>query len=346
MDMRSLMNLDDYERLEVIQDAQSGLTAVIAIHNTKLGPAIGGCRMWSYPSVEDAIIDAVRLAQGMTYKSAMAELPFGGGKAVIIGDPGKEKSESLFRALGRFINRLQGEYITGMDVGTTSADMDWVYKETRYVTDISGSLGASGTFTADMTAYGVYLGMRASLKKLDGAESLSGKVVAVQGLGKVGMFLCRYLAHAGAKLVVTDLNEDLVREAVQQFGAKAVGVNDIVHELCDIYSPCALGGIINDTSIPQLQCRIIAGAANNQLAEERHGDVLHQRGILYAPDYVLNAGGIIVTAAELNDNSPSYARSRVERIYGTLMNVFARSDKLGISTAKAANQLTEQLLSE
>ncbi|MCM3627916.1 amino acid dehydrogenase [Paenibacillus glycanilyticus] len=345
MDLRSLINLDDFERLEVIQDVQSGLTAVIAIHNTKLGPALGGCRMWNYPSVEDAVIDAVRLARGMTYKSAMAELPFGGGKAVVIGDPLKDKNEPLFRALGRFINRLQGEYITGMDVGTTSADMDWVYKETRYVTDISGSLGASGTFTADMTAYGVYLGMRASLKKLDGLESLSGKVVAVQGLGKVGMFLCRYLAHAGAKLVVSDLNDELVQKAVQHYGAKAVGVNDIAQELCDIYSPCALGGIINDKSIPQLQCRIIAGAANNQLAEERHGDILHQRGILYSPDYVLNAGGIIVTAAELNDNSPSYARNCVERIYGTLMNVFERSDKLGISAAKAANQLTEQLLS-
>ncbi|SFF21173.1 leucine dehydrogenase [Paenibacillus catalpae] len=346
MDLRSLMNLEDYERLEVIQDVKSGLTAVIAIHNTKLGPALGGCRMWKYLSVEDAIIDAFRLARGMTYKSAMAELPLGGGKAVIIGDPGKDKSEPLFRALGRFINRLHGEYITGMDVGTTSADMDWVYKETPYVTDITGSLGASGTFTADMTAYGVYLGMKASLKKLDGSDSLSGKVVAVQGLGKVGMFLCRYLALAGAKLIVADLNEELVQKAVMHYGAKATPVKDIAQELCDIYSPCALGGIINDTSIPQLQCRIIAGAANNQLAEERHGDVLHSRGILYAPDYVVNAGGIIVTAAELNGNSPSYARSRVERIYGTLMNVFAWSDKFGISAARAANQLTEKLLSE
>lgn len=344
MDMRSLLNLDDYERLEVIHDARSGLTAVIAIHSTKLGPGLGGCRMWNYPSVEDAIIDAVRLARGMTYKSAMAELPFGGGKAVIIGDPGKDKNERLFRAFGRFIDRLQGEYITGMDVGTTSADMDWVFQETRYVTDISGSLGAAGTFTADMTAYGVFLAMKASLKKLDGSESLSGKVVAVQGLGKVGMFLCRYLALAGAKLIVTDLNGELVRNAVQQYGARAVGVDQVIHELCDIYSPCALGGILNDASIPQLQCRIVAGAANNQLAEERHGDVLHQRGILYAPDYVINAGGIIVTAAELNDNSPSYARSRVEQIYRTLTNVFEWSDKHGVSAAKAANQLTEQLL--
>lgn len=346
MDLRSLMNLDDFERLEVIQDARSGLTAVIAIHSTKLGPGLGGCRMWSYPSVEDAMLDALRLARGMTYKSAMAELPFGGGKAVLIGDPGKDKNERLFRALGQFIHRLQGEYITGMDVGTTSADMDWVHKETPYVTDITGSLGASGAFTADMTAYGVFLGMKASLKKLDGSESLSGKVVAVQGLGKVGMFLCRYLAHAGAKLIVSDLNEELVQKAVQQYGAKASSVGGIAKELCDIYSPCALGGIIHDESIPQLQCRIVAGAANNQLAEERHGDMLHRRGILYAPDYVLNAGGIIVTAAELNGNSPSYARSCVERIYGTLMKVFAWADQHDISAAKAANQLTEQLLGE
>ncbi|GLX69980.1 Glu/Leu/Phe/Val family dehydrogenase [Paenibacillus glycanilyticus] len=344
MDLRSLNNLDDYERLDVIEDAQSGLKAVIAIHNTKLGPGLGGCRMWSYPSVEDAVIDAIRLARGMTYKSAMAELPFGGGKAVIIGDPAKDKNEKLFRALGRFIHRLQGEYITGMDVGTTSDDMHWVHQETPYVTDIPGSLGASGTFTADMTAYGVFLGMKASLKKLDGSESLSGKVVAVQGLGKVGMFLCRYLAHAGAKLVVTDLNEELVRQAVQKYGAKAASVDKIADELCDIYAPCALGGIVDDAKLRRFQCRIIAGAANNQLAEERHGDLLHQRGILYAPDYVLNAGGIIVTAAELNGNSPSYARSCVERIYGSLTRVFEWSDKHGISVAAAANEMTEQLL--
>jgi leucine dehydrogenase len=345
MDLRSLMTLDDYERLEVIQDVQSGLTAIIAIHNTKLGPALGGCRMWNYPTVEDAVTDAVRLAKGMTYKSAMAELPFGGGKAVIIGDPAKHKNERLFRALGRFIDRLQGEYVTGMDVGTTSTDMDWVAKETRHVTDVSGSLGAYGTFTADMTAYGVFLGMRASLKKVDGSESLSSKVVAVQGLGKVGMFLCRYLALAGAKLVVSDLNEELVQKAVQQYGARAVSVQQITQELCDIYSPCALGGIINDKTIPGFQCKIIAGAANNQLAEDRHGEELHKRGILYTPDYVLNAGGIIVTAAELNNNSPSYARSCVERIYGTVVKVFDYADQHAMSNAKAANQLTEQLLS-
>lgn len=334
----------DFQQLEVVHDLHSGLQAVIAIHNTKLGPALGGCRMWSYASEEDAIHDAVRLAQGMTYKSAMSGLPFGGGKAVIIGNPAKHKNERLFRSLGRFIRQLRGRYITGMDVGTTPRDMDWIREETRYVTDTTGSLGAIGDFTADMTAYGVYLGIKASARKVYGSETLSKRTIAVQGLGKVGFALCRYLARSGAQLVVSDLNEELTNRVEQQFGARTVHVDAIHTEQCDIFSPCALGGILNDESIPLLNCRIVAGAANNQLAEAKHGTMLHKRDIVFAPDYVINAGGIIVTSAELNGNSPSFARGRVERIYSTLTEVYARSTADGLPTAAAADLITEQLL--
>lgn len=331
----------DYEQLIFLQDRSIGLKAIIAIHSTKLGPALGGCRMRQYASDEDAVRDALRLAQGMTYKSAVSGLPYGGGKAVILSHPGKGSREVLFRALGRRIQSLQGSYITGIDLGTSVSDMDWIRLETTYVTDISGSLGASGEFTANMTAYGVFLGIKASLKRAYGNETIQNKIIAVQGLGKVGYQLCRYLSHGGAQLVVADVDPQRVKQVAEDFGANTLEPDEIAAAPCDVFSPCALGGILNDFTLRRLSCRIVAGAANNQLAESRHGEKLHELGILYAPDYVINAGGVIVTSAELNGGDASLAQKNVEKIYDTLTNVFDIADAQGISTAAAADRVAE-----
>lgn len=333
-----------YEQLIFLQDRSIGLKAIIAIHSTKPGPALGGCRMWPYDREEDAVLDALRLAQGMSYKSAISGLPYGGGKAVIWSHSGQGSRERLFRSLGQHIQSLHGRYITGMDLGTSMTDMDWIRLETSYVTDISGSLGATDEFIAKMTAYGVFLGMKASLQRAYGTEAMQDAVIAVQGLGKVGYQLCHYLKHVGAQLIVTDVNPQRVQQAVQDFGARSLQPEEVMTAFCDVFSPCALGGILNDSTIERLNCRIIAGAANNQLAESRHGDMLHELGILYAPDYVINAGGIIVTSAELNEEDAASAQKNVEKIYGTLMNVFDMADAKGISTATAADRIAEQLL--
>lgn len=334
------------EQLVFCQDPSSGLRAIIAIHNTKLGPALGGCRMWKYATEEQAVTDALRLAKGMTYKAAVSGLPFGGGKAVIIGNPNTDKTMAKFRSLGQFVQKLQGRYITGIDLGTTVQDMDWVNIESEYVTDITGSLGAFGEFTAEMTAYGVFLGIKASVGKVYGSELLKGKTIAVQGLGKVGYFLCRYLHEAGVQLVVSDINADRVKKVLNAFGARSAAVDDIFGEACDIFAPCALGGILNDQTIPQLKCNIVAGGANNQLAEDRHGEALHSSGILYAPDYVINAGGLITTAVDLGGFDAPYAKRRVERIYPTINSVFQMSETLGICTAAAADRMAEQVLAK
>jgi leucine dehydrogenase len=334
----------DFEQLYYFQDRDSGLKAIIVIHNTKLGPALGGCRLWEYVSEEDAIVDAIRLAQGMTYKCAIAGLPYGGGKAVVMGDPSKGNHKLLFRALGRFINTLQGRYITGIDLGTTVADMDMVKMDTNFVTDISGSLGATGNFTAEMTAYGVFLSIQASLNCAMSSKTLKDRIVAVQGLGKVGYFLCRYLKQAGAQLIVTDIDKLRVEKVVEEFDAKPVQPNDIYNQICDVFSPCALGGVLNDVTLAQLRCAIVAGAANNQLAEPRHGEELQKLGILYAPDYVINAGGIIVTASELTNRNAAHAKQNVSKIDQTLRKVFDHALAQGIPTSTAADQLTEQIL--
>lgn len=334
----------NYEQLIFLQDRSIGLKAIIAIHSTKLGPALGGCRMWQYASDEAAVLDALRLAEGMTYKSAVSGIPYGGGKAVILSHPAQGSREVLFRALGRYIQNLNGRYITGMDLGTTVTDMDWIRLNTSYVTDISGSLGAVGEFTAKMTAYGVFLGIKASLKRAYGTETFQHKIIAIQGLGKVGYQLCNYLKQAGAHLVVSDINPLLVKKVVDDFGASPRQPDEIAATPCDVFSPCALGGILNDFTLKQLNCRIVAGAANNQLAEKRHGEKIHELGILYAPDYVINAGGIIVTSAELNGGDAALAQMNVERIYDTLTNVFDKAEAKGIPTAAAADRIAEQLL--
>jgi len=331
----------DYEQLVFCQDEASGLKAVIAIHDTTLGPALGGARMWTYASEENAVEDALRLARGMTYKNAAAGLNLGGGKTVIIGDPFKDKNEEMFRALGRFIQGLNGRYITAEDVGTTVTDMDLIHEETDYVTGISPAFGSSGN-PSPVTAYGVYRGMKAAGKEAFGSESLEGLKISVQGLGNVAYKLCEYLHNEGAKLVVTDINQAAIDRVVNDFDAIAVAPDEIYAQEVDIFSPCALGAILNDETIPQLKAKVIAGSANNQLKDSRHGDYLHELGIVYAPDYVINAGGVINVADELYGYNRERALKRVDGIYDSIEKIFAISKRDGIPTYVAANRLAEE----
>ncbi|MUF99622.1 Glu/Leu/Phe/Val dehydrogenase [Bacillus tequilensis] len=341
MELFKYMEKYDYEQLVFCQDEQSGLKAIIAIHDTTLGPALGGTRMWTYENEEAAIEDALRLARGMTYKNAAAGLNLGGGKTVIIGDPRKDKNEEMFRAFGRYIQGLNGRYITAEDVGTTVEDMDIIHDETDYVTGISPAFGSSGN-PSPVTAYGVYRGMKAAAKAAFGTDSLEGKTIAVQGVGNVAYNLCRHLHEEGANLIVTDINKQSVQRAVEDFGARAVDPDDIYSQDCDIYAPCALGATINDDTIKQLKAKVIAGAANNQLKETRHGDQIHEMGVVYAPDYVINAGGVINVADELYGYNAERALKKVEGIYGNIERVLEISQRDGIPAYLAADRLAEE----
>lgn len=340
MEIFKYMETYDYEQLIFCQDKTSGLKAIIAIHDTTLGPALGGTRMWNYATEEEAIEDALRLAKGMTYKNAAAGLNLGGGKTVIIGDPLKDKNEEMFRAFGRFIQGLNGRYITAEDVGTTVADMDLIHEETNYVTGISPAFGSSGN-PSPVTAYGVYMGMKAAAMEAFGSDSLAGKKVAVQGVGNVAYKLCEFLHEEGAILTVADINQASVDRAVNEFGATQVDVSEIYSQDVDIFAPCALGAIINDETIPQLKAKVVAGAANNQLKEPRHGDKLNELGIVYAPDYVINSGGVMNVADELNGYNRERAMKRVEGIYATIARIFEISKKEGIASYAAADRLAE-----
>ncbi|WP_299738273.1 branched-chain amino acid dehydrogenase [uncultured Rossellomorea sp.] len=341
MKIFSYMEQYDYEQLVFCQDESSGLKAIIAIHDTTLGPALGGTRMWTYESEEAAIEDALRLARGMTYKNAAAGLNLGGGKTVIIGDPRKDKNEEMFRAFGRYIQGLNGRYITAEDVGTTVADMDLIHEETDYVTGISPAFGSSGN-PSPVTAYGVYRGIKAAAKEAFGTDSLEGKTIAVQGIGNVAYNMCRHLHEEGANLIVTDINKEAVQRAVDEFGAKAVDINEIYGVDCDIFAPCALGAIINDETIPQLKAKVIAGAANNQLKETRHGDAIHEMGIVYAPDYVINAGGVINVADELYGYNSERAMKKVEQVYNNVERVIEIAKRDNVPTYVAADRMAEE----
>lgn len=341
MEIFTYLEKYDYEQIVFCQDKQSGLKAIIAIHDTTLGPALGGTRMWTYSSEEAAIEDALRLAKGMTYKNAAAGLNLGGGKTVIIGDPRKDKNEEMFRAFGRYIQGLNGRYITAEDVGTTVADMDLIHEETDYVTGISPAFGSSGN-PSPVTAYGVYRGMKAAAKQAFGTDELEGKVIAVQGVGNVAYNLCRYLHEEGAQLIVTDINKEAVQRAVEEFGAKAVDPDEIYGVECDIYAPCALGAVVNDETIPQLKAKVIAGAANNQLKDTKHGDIIHELGIAYAPDYVINAGGVINVADELYGYNQERALKKVEQIYANIEKVFDIAKRDRIPTYLAADRMAEE----
>ncbi|GGH69234.1 leucine dehydrogenase [Compostibacillus humi] len=342
MEIFGYMEKDNYEQLVFCQDKNSGLKAIIAIHDTTLGPALGGARMWTYASEEEAIVDVLRLAKGMTYKNAAAGLNLGGGKAVIIGDPKRDKSEELFRAFGRFVHSLNGRYITAEDVGTTEEDMDIIHQETNFVTGISSTYEGSSGNPSPVTAYGVYLGMKAAAKEAFGSDSLTGKTVAVQGVGSVAYGLCEHLYQEGANLIVTDINKEAVQRAVDNFGAKAVDPNDIYDVECDIYSPCALGATINDETIPRIKAKVIAGSANNQLKSDYHGVRLYEKGVVYAPDYIINAGGVINVADELEGYNRARVMKKVEVIYKNLTKIFDISKRNNIPPHEAADKMAEE----
>jgi leucine dehydrogenase len=337
----NLRAYDDHEQVVFCSDSESGLKAIIAIHSTALGPATGGCRMWEYNSDEGALIDALRLSRGMTYKNAMAGLNMGGGKSVIIGNPRTMKSEELFRAFGRFVDNLKRRYVTAEDVGITPADMAMVHKETNHVLGLEGKSGDP----SPVTAYGVYMGMKAAVKHRLGRESLDGVKIAVQGLGHVGQYLCEHLSNEGAKLLVTDINKESIDTVVSKCGAIAIDKDEIYEQDVDVYAPCALGATLNDVTIPKIRAKVIAGAANNQLAEDRHGDELKKRGILYTPDYILNAGGIINVSFEEKYDRDAALR-KVDEIYNTLEEVFATAEKQDKTTNVVADELARKRVAD
>lgn len=339
MELFKALQADDYEQVVFCQDKASGLKGIIVIHDTTLGPALGGLRMWDYRSEEEALNDALRLAKGMTYKNAAAGLNIGGGKAVIIGDPKKDKSEALFRAFGRYVESLGGRYITAEDVGTTVQDMDHIHMETNFVTGTSSGGGVGDP--SPITALGIYKGMKAAAKAAFGSDDLYGKKIAVQGVGHVAYSLCSYLHEEKANIIVTDINTEAVERAVQAFGAESVEPDNIYDVDCDIFAPCALGGGINDDTISRLKAKVIAGSANNQLLEERHGKELHDKGIIYAPDYVINSGGVINVVEEMKGYDEDSVLNKVETIYTALEEVFNISKEKDIPTAQAADNMAE-----
>jgi len=330
-----------YEQLVFCHDKTTGLRAIIAIHDTTLGPALGGTRMWNYDSEDAAIEDVLRLAKGMTYKAAAAGLNLGGGKAVIIGDSKKDKSEEMWRAFGRFVQSLNGRYITAEDVGTTVQDMDYIHLETDHVTGVSAASGSSGN-PSPKTAFGVFRGLLATANEVWGSDDINGKVIAVQGVGNVGYYLCKHLHEAGAKLVVCDINQESLDRVKKEFGAKVVAPDAIYDVDCDIFAPCALGAVLNDNTIPRLKCKAVAGCANNVLAENRHGDMLHEKGIVYAPDYVINAGGLMNVADELQGYNEERALDKIATIYDNIAKVYAISKRDGIPSYKAADRMAEE----
>ena len=327
----------DDGRVYVCRDPETGLRAFIAIDDERRLPGVGGCRMWPYRSEADAICDARRLARGMSYKSALADLPFGGAKSVILGDPKCSKSETLLRAFGRFVDGLGGRYVVAEDVGISVGDVEVMGRETRHTAGRSRAAGSSGD-PSPLTAYGVFVGMRASLAHQQGCEDLHGVGVAVQGLGHVGWELAVLLHEAGARLVVTDLDCERALRAARELGAAVVEPDRILEQDVLVVAPCALGQVLNDDSIPLLRARIVAGAANNQLAADHHGAALAERGILYAPDYVINAGGIINVASELRGAyDPAWTRTRIEGIRDRLLSVFRESDATGVPPHQVAD---------
>lgn len=334
----------NHEQVVFCNDNESGLKAIIAVHNTILGPSLGGTRMWNYNNELEALNDVLRLSRGMTYKSSVAGLNLGGGKAVIIGDAKKIKSEALLRRFGKFVESLGGKYITAEDVAMNSRDMEIIHMETKYVSGLPETMGGSGD-PSPVTAYGVYVSMKASAKETWGSDSLNGKKILVQGLGNVGMHLTEHLHKEGAKLWVYDINEERVKYAVDHFKANVADPKTMFDLDIDIYAPCALGASVNDDSLSRLKCKVICGAANNQLADEqKHGELVKAKGILYAPDFVVNAGGIINVYYELEGYNRERAMKHAESIYNNTWNVIQISRQQNIPTYAAANHLAEERL--
>ena len=337
MDAFESMATYAHEQLVLCHEPSCGYFGIIAIHDTTLGPALGGTRFWNYKSTDEAITDALRLARGMSYKSAVAGLNLGGGKSVIVGDNKRVDREAVFRAHGRFVESLKGRYITAEDVGTSPADMEYVRMETESVAGLHGRSGDP----SPVTAYGVYVGMKASAKVRWGSDSLVGKKILVQGCGHVAYSLCEHLHAEGAKLVVTDIDKEKMTQVVRATGAETVAPDKIYDVPADIYSPNALGATVNDETLKRLQVEIIAGGANNQLAEERHGVELEQRGMLYAPDYVINGGGVINVYGELMGWDHDRAKRKAAQIYDTLLSIFATAKSQKIPSYQAADHVAE-----
>ncbi len=341
------LKVPGYQRVVRGIDESAGLHALIAVHDTTLGPALGGLRMWAYKSEEDAKFDVLRLAKGMTYKSAVAQTGLGGGKSVIIGDARKQKSPALFRAMGELINSLGGMYITAEDVGISVADLDQVATSTKWVSGLERAKGGSGN-PSPYTAHGCFVGIKACLEEAYGSPSFAGKTFAIQGPGAVGFPLAQSIVESGGKIVVADVNPDNVARAKDELGARVVDPDKIFDASCEVFVPCALGAILDDDTIPRLRAKIVAGCANNQLREPRHAQALKDRGILYAPDYVINAGGIINVSCEFAPGGyhEALAMPKIDNIYNALKEVFATARTRNITTAAAADEVAERRLAE
>jgi leucine dehydrogenase len=333
------MHAMGHEHILFCNDHATGLKAIIAVHNTVLGPALGGTRMWMYQNEQEALTDVLRLSRGMTYKNAISQLNLGGGKAVIIGDAKTMKSEALFRRFGQFVNTLAGSYITAEDVGISPADMVHVSKETKHVVGLPGKSGDP----SPVTALGVYMGMKAAAKHQFGSDSLAGKKIAVQGIGHVGAYLVEHLVAEGARVTITDINEAALQQLSAKHGVSVVAADNIYDIDMDIYAPCALGATVNDATLARLNCSIIAGAANNQLKEEaKHGQILMDRGIIYAPDFALNAGGVINCFSEVEGLSLEWAKQKAQEIYTTIDHILIRSQREGVPSYQVANLMAEE----
>lgn len=337
----------NHEQVVFCHDEPTGLKAIIAIHNTVLGPALGGTRMWNYISDEEAVTDVLRLSRGMTFKAAISGLNIGGGKAVIIGDTKKLKSEAFLRRFGRFIESLGGRYITAEDVNMNTRDMEYISMETNHVTGLSETLGGGGD-PSPVTAFGTYMGMKAAAKKVYGSDSLAGKKIALQGVGQVGTHLLALLLKEGAQIFVTDISTEKLEDISGKHKVSVVGQDAIYDLEADIYAPCALGATINDNTIPRLKCQIIAGAANNQLHDEvRHGKMLIEKNIVYAPDFLINAGGLINVYAEyIGGYQKEVAYKQAEKIYDTCLDILTKSEAEGISSQEAAIKLAQKRIND
>ena len=330
-----------HEQVVFCNDHETGLRAIIAIHSTVLGPSLGGTRMWMYKSESEALNDVLRLSRGMTFKAAISGLNLGGGKTVIIGDSKNDKSEALFRKFGRFVNNLNGKYITAEDVGTSTKDMEYISMETKYVTGLPESMGGGGD-PSPVTAYGVYMGMKASAKFAWSNDNLANKRVLVQGVGHVGENLVKNLKKEGAIIYISDINEDQLKKVSMEYGAKIVAPEKIFDLEMDIYAPCALGATLNTENISRLNCSIVAGAANNQLADEKiHGPMIMEKGIIYAPDFLINAGGLINVYSEMSGYNRQRALTQTEHIYDVTLEILRKSREENIPTQDAAMRMAE-----
>jgi len=346
MDIFELMKRDGHEQIIFNFDKETGMRAIIAIHDSTLGQTFGGVRMVNYGSMGDALRDAMRLSKAMTYKCAAAEEDKGGGKAVIWGDPKKDKNEAFLRAFGRFIEMLNGRFVTGADLNVNMMDGSIMGRESRYILAKPREEGSSGS-TGPITAFGIYVGLKACAKFLWGDENLRGKKIAVQGLGAVGEPLLEYLREGGLDVTAADTNEETLQRLQPQYGFKRVKPEAIYEVECDIFCPCAIGSILNDQTIPKLKCKIVAGSANNQLEdEERHSRMLQERSILYAPDYIINAGGVIQVIDEIQGYNPERVKMKTERVYGRLLHIFEMAKKEGILPLEAANRYAESRIRE